>query len=111
MEKTIAAISTANGVGGMGVIRISGENACEVAQRVFRSVSNKDITKMQGYTATFGMVFDGDEKIDEAVALVFKAPHSYTGEDTVEINCHGGMLSLQKVLEAVLHCRGPRGIF
>ena len=102
MEKTIAAISTANGTGGMGVIRISGENACEVAQRVFRSVSNKDITKMQGYTATFGMVFDGDEKIDEAVALVFKAPHSYTGEDVVEISCHGGLYVTKRVLRAVL---------
>ena len=102
MENTIAAISTANGVGGMGVIRISGENACEVAQRVFRSVSNKDITKMQGYTATFGMVYDGDEKIDEAVALVFKAPHSYTGEDVVEISCHGGLYVTKRVLRAVL---------
>ncbi len=102
MEKTIAAISTANGIGGMGVIRISGENACEVAQRVFKSVSNKDITKMQGYTATFGMVFDGDEKIDEAVALVFKAPHSYTGEDVVEISCHGGLYVTKRVLRAVL---------
>ena len=102
MENTIAAISTANGIGGMGVIRISGENACQVAQNVFKSVSDKNITQMKGYTATFGMVFDGDEQIDEAVALVFKAPHSYTGEDVVEISCHGGMYVTKRVLRAVL---------
>ena len=102
MENTIAAISTANGIGGMGVIRISGENACQVAQNVFKSVSDKNITQMKGYTATFGMVFDGDEQIDEAVALVFKAPHSYTGEDVVEISCHGGLYVTKRVLRAVL---------
>lgn len=102
MEQTIAAISTANGVGGMGVIRISGERACEVVQKVFRSVSGKDITEMKGYTATFGMVYDGEEAIDEAVVLVFKAPHSYTGEDVVEISCHGGLYVTKRVLRAVL---------
>lgn len=102
MENTIAAISTANGIGGMGVIRISGENACQVAKNVFKSVSDKDITQMKGYTATFGMVYDGDEQIDEAVALVFKAPHSYTGEDVVEISCHGGLYVTKRVLRAVL---------
>ena len=102
MENTIAAISTANGIGGMGVIRISGENACQVAQNVFKSVSDKNITQMKGYTATFGMVFDGGEPIDEAVALVFKAPHSYTGEDVVEISCHGGLYVTKRVLRAVL---------
>ena len=102
MENTIAAISTANGIGGMGVIRISGENACRVAQNVFKSVPDKHTTQMKGYTATFGMVFDGDEQIDEAVALVFKAPHSYTGEDVVEISCHGGLYVTKRVLRAVL---------
>ena len=102
MENTIAAISTANGIGGMGVIRISGENACQVAQNVFRSVSDKNITHMKGYTATFGMVYDDGEPIDEAVALVFKAPHSYTGEDVVEISCHGGLYVTKRVLRAVL---------
>ncbi len=102
MEQTIAAISTANGVGGLGVIRISGENACTVAQKVFRSVSGKLLPEMKGYTAAFGTVWDGDEKIDEAVALVFKAPHSYTGEDVVEISCHGGLYVTKRVLRAVL---------
>ena len=102
MEKTIAAISTANGVGGIGVIRISGENALAVADRVFRSVTDKRIEKMPGYTAAYGKVVDGDEVIDEAVALVFRAPHSYTGEDVVELSCHGGLYVTKKVLRAVL---------
>ncbi len=102
MEKTIAAISTANGVGGIGVIRISGENALTVADRVFRSVTNKKIENMKGYTAAYGHIYDDDELIDEAVALVFKAPHSYTGEDVVELSCHGGMYVTKRVLRAVL---------
>ena len=91
MEHTIAAISTPNGPGGMGVIRISGENALSVAESVFESVSKKKITEMKGYTAAFGKIKDGEELIDEAVVLVFREPHSYTGEDVVEISCHGGM--------------------
>ena len=102
MEKTIAAISTANGVGGMGVIRISGEKAGQTAEKVFRSVSGKKVTEMKGYTASFGKIYDGDELIDEAVVLVFRAPHSYTGEDVVEISCHGGLYITKRVLRAVL---------
>lgn len=102
MEKTIAAISTPSGAGGMGVIRISGENALEVAQRVFVSVSGKKITEMKGYTASFGKVVDGEETVDEAVVLVFRAPHSYTGEDVVEISCHGGQYVTKRVLRTVL---------
>ncbi|MGN0470177.1 MAG: tRNA uridine-5-carboxymethylaminomethyl(34) synthesis GTPase MnmE, partial [Acutalibacteraceae bacterium] len=101
-ERTIAAIATANGIGGVGVIRISGENSKQVAEKVFKSVSDKKITEMKGYTATYGKVYDGDELIDEAVALVFNAPHSYTGEDVVEISCHGGMYVTKRVLRAVL---------
>ncbi len=102
MEKTIAAISTANGIGGIGVIRISGENALAVAEAVFHPVSDKKLTHMKGYTAAFGTVFDGEEPIDEAVALVFRAPHSYTGEDVVELSCHGGLYITRRVLRAVL---------
>lgn len=102
MEHTIAAISTPNGIGGMGVIRISGENALDVAQSVFISVSGKKLTEMKGYTASFGKIADNGEIIDEAVALVFRAPHSYTGEDVVEISCHGGIYLTRRVLRAVL---------
>lgn len=101
-EKTIAAISTAQGEGGIGVIRISGENALEIADKVFKSVNNKKITEMKGYTASFGKICQNNEEIDEAVALVFKAPHSYTGEDVVELSCHGGIYIIRQVLRTVL---------
>ena len=102
MEDTIAAISTPNGVGGMGVIRISGENALSVAESVFSSVSDKKITEMKGYTASYGRIIDDGNVIDEAVALVFRAPFSYTGEDVVELSCHGGLFITKRVLRAVL---------
>ncbi len=102
MEHTIAAISTPNGVGGMGVIRISGEGAIATAEQVFFSVSGKQLSGMKGYTASFGKIIDEGEVIDEAVALVFKAPHSYTGEDVVELSCHGGMYVTRRVLRAVI---------
>ena len=101
-EKTIAAISTAQGEGGIGVIRISGEKAFEIADKVFKSINNKKICNMKGYTASLGKIFHNDEEIDEAVALVFKAPHSYTGEDVVELSCHGGIYITKQVLRAVL---------
>lgn len=102
MESTIAAISTPDGIGGMGVIRISGDSALETAESIFVSVSGKKITGMKGYTASFGKIIDNGEIIDEAVALVFRAPHSYTGEDVVELSCHGGMYVTRRVLRAVL---------
>ena len=101
-EKTITAISTAQGEGGIGVIRISGDNALEIADKVFKSVNNKKIAEMKGYTASFGKICSNNEEIDEAVALVFRAPHSYTGEDVVELSCHGGIYITKQVLRAVL---------
>ncbi len=98
---TIAAIATPNASGGIGVIRISGEDAISVADRVFRSVSAKKLSDIKGYTALFGHVCENDNIIDECVALVFRAPKSYTGEDVVEISCHGGMFVTQKVLRTV----------
>lgn len=101
-NSTIAAISTAQGEGGIGVIRVSGDGAIEIADKVFKNINNKKIKDMKGYTAAFGsIVFEG-EKLDEAVALVFRAPHSYTGEDVVELSCHGGMYITKQVLRAVL---------
>lgn len=101
-EKTIAAISTAQGEGGIGVIRISGENALEIADKIFININNKKITEMKGYTATFGKICHNGEEIDEAVALVFRAPHSYTGEDVVELSCHGGIYLTKQVLRAAI---------
>lgn len=101
--KTIAAIATPLATAGIGVIRISGEAAIEIADSIFKPHSGKCLTKMKGYTAAYGDVFDGDEKLDDAVALVFRAPRSYTGEDVVEISCHGGIYVVQRVLRAALN--------
>lgn len=100
---TIAAISTANGPGGIGVIRISGENAFNIGDKIFKNINGKKISEMSGYTAVYGNVYDNDEKIDEAVATVFRAPHSYTGENVLEISCHGGMYVTKQVLRAVIN--------
>lgn len=100
-SSTIAAISTAQGEGGIGVIRISGEEAVKIADKVFKCAGNKRISDLKGYQASFGYVMKNSEKIDEAVALVFKAPNSYTGEDVVEISCHGGLFITKEVLRTV----------
>lgn len=99
---TIAAISTPLGEGGVSSIRISGENAFKIANKVFKSVSNKNLSEMKGYTAAFGHVYEGNTLLDEAVALVFRAPKSYTGEDIVEISVHGGTYLIRRVLRAVI---------
>ena len=101
-EKTIAAISTPSGEGGIGVIRISGAESVKIADRVFKNINGKKISDISGYSALFGHIYDGDELLDEAVVTRFVAPHSYTGEDTVEIACHGGSVVLSLVLRAVL---------
>ena len=99
--ETIAAIATAQGQGGIGVIRVSGEEAIDIADRVFKSVSGKKLKEIPGYSAKFGKVYDADEEVDEAIALVFKAPHSYTGENVVEISCHGGLYITKRVLRLI----------
>ena len=101
-NKTIAAISTPSGEGGIGVIRISGKEATKVADKVFFSNSGKKVSELRGYTALYGDVVFGSKKIDEAVALYFKAPKSYTGEDVVEISVHGGMYVMRETLRAIL---------
>ncbi len=101
-NKTIAAIATAQAAGGVGIIRVSGENAQAVCDKVFKSVSGKKLVSSKGYRAHFGRAFDDDGDIDECVALVFKAPHSYTGENVVELSCHGGLFVMKRVLRAVL---------
>lgn len=101
-NRTIAAIATPNAPGGIGTVRISGDRAVEIASKVFRPVSGKNLCDFKGYTAAFGGVYDNDEKIDEAVCLVFRAPKSYTGEDVCEISCHGGLYITKRTLRAVL---------
>ena len=103
MNDTIAALSTPLAPGGISVIRISGDNAIEVADKIVKTTSGKKLTSLRGYTAAHGKVYNGDEVLDECVALVFRKPKSYTGEDTVEISCHGGVLVSSKVLRAVFN--------
>ena len=98
----IAAIATPAALGGLGVIRVSGDGALQTANAVFRPRDvHKTLTAMRGYTAVYGHVADADGDIDECVATVFRAPHSYTGEDVVELSCHGGVYLLQRVLRAL----------
>ncbi len=99
---TIAAISTPNATGGIAVIRISGDNALNVAEKVFKPVGERKISDMEGYTCAYGYAYDGDEKLDDCILTVFRAPHSYTGEDVAEISCHGGLYVSKRILRAVL---------
>lgn len=99
---TIAAISTAQGQGGIGVIRVSGEEAFTIVDKIFKSVSGKKIMDIKGYTALFGHIYNNEEVLDEAVVLKYVAPKSFTGENVVEISCHGGMYITKEVLNAVI---------
>ena len=100
---TIAAIATAQAAAGLGTIKISGDEALTIADSVFSAVSGVKIVNTPGYRALYGKVYDGETPIDDVIALVFRAPKSYTGEDVVEISCHGGLYILQRVLRAVLN--------
>ncbi len=102
MADTIAAISTASAPAGIGVIRISGNDACKVADSVFKAISGVKTADMKGYNAALGQIFDSEGKVDEAVAIRFVAPKSYTGEDIVELSCHGGEYLLRRALRAVI---------
>ena len=101
-ERTIAAIATPAGDGALGVIRISGEDAIKIGDKVFFPFSGKPLGDLKGYTAAYGQVKDGETVLDDAVALVFRAPHSFTGENTVEISVHGGSIMLRSILRLVL---------
>ena len=98
---TVAAISTGRAPGGIGIVRISGENAVAVADKVFSSFNGKKLCEIPGYSALYGKAHGKNGHIDNVVALVFKAPKSYTGEDVVEISCHGGLFVTDRVLNAV----------
>lgn len=100
---TIAAIATAVSDSGIGIIRISGENAIETADRIYRSRNNKKkLIDVESHTIHYGYIYDGDELVDEVMAVVMKAPNTYTKENTVEIDCHGGILVMNKILDVVL---------
>ncbi len=98
---TIAAISTPRGTGGVAVIRISGTDAVNVAERVFFPISGKSLGKIPHSHAVYGKIKDGEVTVDDGIATVFYGPKSYTGENTVEISCHGGVYVTNRVLTAV----------
>lgn len=102
MAEAIAAIATGNSVSGIGVIRISGDAAIDIADKVFKAADGTSLNTLKGYTAKYGNVYADGESFDNAIALVFRAPKSYTGENVVEISVHGGIFIIEKTLETVL---------
>ncbi len=100
---TIAAIATALTPSGIGIIRISGQDAMDIIDRIYKSKNNdKLLSKVKSHTIHYGYIFDGEEMIDEVMVLIMRAPNSYTKEDTVEIDCHGGVFVMKRILETVL---------
>ncbi|MEG0979336.1 MAG: tRNA uridine-5-carboxymethylaminomethyl(34) synthesis GTPase MnmE [Oscillospiraceae bacterium] len=102
MQDTIAAIATPNSAGGIGIVRISGSDAIAIADKVFLAKNRLDLSQLQGYRAIYGTIMDKQSAVDEAIALVFRTPKSYTGEDVVEFSCHGGLFVMQRVLRVVI---------
>lgn len=98
MDDTIAAISTALGVGAISIVRLSGDESINIVNKIF----DRDLTKVLSHTINYGHIIDGNEIIDEVLVSVMKAPKTFTSEDVVEINCHGGIATTNKVLELVL---------
>ena len=103
MNKTICAIATGQG-GAIGIIRVSGEKAISITQKIFRPASGQDLSLQKGYTISYGTIIDTEGSvIDEVLISVFRSPHSYTGENCVEISCHASSYILQKILELLIH--------
>lgn len=102
MFDTIAAISTPRGEGGIGIVRISGKDAFNILKKIFVPKSGKDVEELKSFTINYGHIYNGDELVDEVLVSILKAPRTYTKEDIVEINCHGGFVITEKVLETVL---------
>ena len=101
---TICAISTAIGEGGIAIIRVSGDKALDIVSKIFKAKNKKDIKDMKTYTMRYGHIIniDNNDLVDEVIISYMKGPRSFTAEDTVEINCHGGVTSTNKVLEMVI---------
>lgn len=103
---TIAAVATAMSPSGIGIIRLSGEEAFSIIDKIYRCKSNKSnhkkISECNSHTIHYGYIYDEDELIDEVMVLIMKAPNTYTKEDTIEIDCHGGVFVMKRILETVL---------
>ena len=104
INDTIASISTPIGSGGIGIVRVSGNQAIEIMDRIFKGKSNKKLIDVKSHTINYGYIFDYNNStiIDEVLVMLMKAPSTFTREDVVEINCHGGVIVIQKVLELIL---------
>ena len=102
MFDTIAAISTPRGEGGIGIVRMSGDEALNILAEIFKSVSGKDIADLKNFSINYGHIYDGETLVDEVMVSIMKGPKTYTREDIVEINCHGVFLITEKVLELIL---------
>ncbi|MGL6064435.1 MAG: tRNA uridine-5-carboxymethylaminomethyl(34) synthesis GTPase MnmE [Fusobacteriaceae bacterium] len=102
MFDTIAAISTPRGEGGIGIVRISGKNSIEILSKIFMPKSGKNVKDIKGFTINYGHIHNNNEIIDEVMVSILKGPKTYTREDIVEINCHGGFVITERVLEVVL---------
>ena len=101
-KDTIAAISTAMTNSGIGIVRMSGVESLEIIQKIYKGKVEKDFENIKTHTIHYGYIADGDETIDEVLVMILKGPHSFTGEDTVEINCHGGVYVVKRILETVI---------
>ena len=99
---TIAAISTAPGIGGIGIVRMSGEDAFVILNKIFRTKKELDINNVKGYTIKYGYIVNNNEVIDEVLFSFFKAPNSYTTENVCEISSHGGAYVVRRILETCL---------
>ena len=108
--KTIVAVSTAPVTAAIGVVRISGEKAFEITEKIF----SKKLSDIEGYRVVYGKILDGEKTVDTVLATVFHAPNSYTGEDTVELSCHGSPYILNRVVDLLVENgaeRAGRGEF
>ncbi len=99
MDDTIAAISTASGVGGISIIRVSGSNSISIVNNIFKG---KNLTTVNTHTINYGHIMNKNEIVDEVLVTVMKAPKTFTAEDTVEINCHGGIQTTKQILTLLL---------
>ena len=101
-KDTIAAIATAMSNSGIGIVRISGEESFQIIDKIYKNRSEKILSKENSHTIHYGYIYDGEELIDEVLVMLMRNPHSYTGEDTIEINCHGGVYVVKRILETVI---------
>ena len=101
-KDTIAAIATAMTNSGIGIVRMSGTEAFDIIQKIYKGKNNKNLSEVKSHTIHYGYIMDGEETIDEVLVMIMKGPHSFTGEDTVEIDCHGGVFVVKRILETVI---------